>query len=55
MQHQEFINALNGTLTTVLCIEIFDQDESNDDDEDDEGVLTAGYKRADGKVVTRKY
>jgi hypothetical protein len=27
----------------------------NDDDEDDEGVLTAGYKRADGQVVTRKY
>ena len=35
MQHQEFINALNGTLTTVLCIETFDQDESNDDDEDE--------------------
>lgn len=26
-----------------------------DDDEDDEGVLTAGYKRADGQVITRKY
>jgi len=27
----------------------------NDDDDDDEGVLTAGYKRADGQMVTRKY
>lgn len=26
-----------------------------DDDDDDEGVLTAGYKRADGQVITRKY
>jgi hypothetical protein len=30
-------------------------DVDNDDDDDDEGVLTAGYKRADGQVVTRKY
>jgi hypothetical protein len=26
-----------------------------DDDDEDEGVLTAGYKRADGQVITRKY
>jgi hypothetical protein len=36
----------NGSLFTDFDV---------DDDDEDEGVLTAGYKRADGQVITRKY